>query len=61
MAWVSGVGEVTSDTALELDESITRQVVDANAVKCPDPKAADKMTKVCFVPFPFFFRLLLRG
>jgi len=46
VAWVSGVGAVTADTALELDDSITRQVVDANAVRCPDLKAAEAMTKV---------------
>jgi chorismate synthase len=46
VAWVSGAGGVAADTALELDDSITRQVVDANAVRCPDLKAAEEMTKV---------------
>lgn len=46
VAWVSGVGEVEANRALEVDASITRQVVDGNAVRCPDLAAAEKMTKV---------------
>lgn len=46
VAWVSGVGERSSDPALELDTSITRQVVDSNDVRCPDLKAAEEMTKI---------------
>jgi len=46
VAWVSGAGPVSADPALELDATITRQVVDSNAARCPDLKAAEEMTKV---------------
>jgi len=46
VAWVSAVGPVRANEAYELDPSVTRQVVDGNAVRCPDTKVVAEMTKV---------------
>jgi len=46
VAWVSSVGPVSADRALESDTSISREVVDKNMVRCPDLEAADKMKKI---------------
>lgn len=46
VAWVSSVGPVAADRAFELDNSITRQVVDGNPVRCPDLKVVPEMTKI---------------
>lgn len=43
VAWVSSVGEIEAG---DLDLlTIDREVVDQNAVRCPDPEAAARMTK----------------
>ena len=42
VAWVSSVGQY--DAASINVEGIQREQVDANAIRCPDPMAAEKMT-----------------
>jgi len=44
VAWVSGVGEVET-TAVDL-ETVSREQVDANAVRCPDAATAKAMENV---------------
>jgi chorismate synthase len=43
VAWVSGVGEVTSSRSLE-QRPPTREEVDQSTVRCPDPSAAQAMS-----------------
>ncbi len=42
VAWVSSVGDYDSDN-VDM-ETLTRVQVDSNAIRCPDPQAAEKMT-----------------
>ncbi len=41
VAWVSSVGEIDAEAVDPL--AITREAVDANEIRCPDPAAAERM------------------
>ena len=41
VAWVSSAGEIQAQDLTE--EKVTREMVDSNAVRCPDPDAAARM------------------
>lgn len=47
VAYVSGVGSITTSTDLESDPTLTRAAVDASGiVRCPDGKVSEEMVKL---------------
>lgn len=46
VAWVSAIGEIEADTNTKNMDSISRQLVDAHPLRCPEPRAAARMQQL---------------